>query len=215
MKMKSPEEFAAELLHSNQLMGEMLHVYDPAKAREYYLRTRKLKGRRSAAVEPTGGSNSKSVVPLTSVKNPAARSSRAKQRREEAQARVAALSARLDRLEKVLAELVKQAKARSGVETKETSTDKSSSKESSSKDTKPKTAAQKKADAQRAKEYREKNPEKKTSSEAQEIEAKIANVREKIAKMKAEIASAKKKAAAKNVTAVQTTSSPQTVPKGR
>lgn len=38
------EEFVEEFLS---------HEYDPVKAREYYLRTRKLKGRQAAAVKPT------------------------------------------------------------------------------------------------------------------------------------------------------------------
>jgi hypothetical protein len=139
--------------------------YDAAKRREYYLRTRKLKGR--------GGGGGTQAPSNTGVVGP---NTRARQRREAAKVEAEKLRQRLDRLKEVLAELVDAAKARSGAEPDK---DKPA-KEEKSKDRKL-TPKEKKEAAERAKESREKNPEKTSpSKEVEELRAQIDDIRVKI-----------------------------------
>lgn len=171
--------------------NELKHarVYDPQKRHDYYMRTRKLKGRQK-------GSGGKTTTYSYTVAKPG-KAKTVKQKRAEAKARVDALNKRLDKLRTVLAELVKQARSRSGVTSSISSNSTRSSKSSSSsKSSKPehKTAAQKEKDAKRAKESREKTQKSSPSQEAKEVEAKIKEVRQQIAQMKKQIAEARKKA---------------------
>lgn len=158
--------------------------YDPAKRREYYLRTRKLKGR------PKGGRQ-----PAPKGKPSPFDSAKLKARRK---ARLQALQTRLKKLEQELEILVQQAKERSGVSRsedptrKKTPTQSKTSTKGSGGSERKLTAKEKRDAAQRSKEYREKNPQK---TETEQIEAKIRAVREKIAEMKAQIAEAKRKRA--------------------
>lgn len=46
------DEFIADLLHE---AGQFQNAYDPVKAHEYYIRTRELKARGAASVNPAGG----------------------------------------------------------------------------------------------------------------------------------------------------------------
>lgn len=182
--------------------ADLSHVYDPVKAREYYLRTRQLKGRQKGAKDPDPTYKQSKLKPQSQRKPSARVSNKAKREafKQETAERVARFKRRLERLEKVLDELVKQAKARSGVETetkKSSSTKTSSSSKSSSRDTKPKTAAQKREDAKKAAERRKKENPSGGKSEEKALEEKIHDVREKIKDMKAQIAAAKKKARSK------------------
>lgn len=128
-------------------------VYDPVKAREYYLRTRQLKGRR------TGLSTEPAPKSRVSGTNAPARKTKSSRRQEELRAQKAALERRLEKLKNSLALLVDAAKVRSGVESKpdpkETANDKADRNESSKKE-KPLTAKQKKDKAAAAKEAYEK-----------------------------------------------------------
>ena len=124
----------------------LLHAekpYDAQKAREYYLRTRKLKGRKKGSGQPTPtGRNPRGAQPKAAPHPVKPRKTKA-QKQKEAEVQVAALKKRLARLKEALAELVKAAKLRSGVETK---TDKAKSKaqaNSDAKSRKPLTARQK------------------------------------------------------------------------
>lgn len=169
------------------------HEYDPVKAHEYYERTKKLKGRKAAVAAPasdrqrSGGDAEATLV--TSPRRPNPNS--AKQRREAAEARVAALQARLDRLNDLLAELVRQAKARSGVESEKKDT---ASKDAASKD-KPRSAAEKRKAAKAARDAYEKEKKKlPPNKEAEAIEEKIKAVREKIQEMREELRAAGSKA---------------------
>jgi outer membrane murein-binding lipoprotein Lpp len=167
--MRSPEEFI--LFHAEQ-------PYDAAKAHEYYERTKKLKGRLPGAGEPASKSRSKAaVIPITKAKS-------AKQKPVGTKAKAAALQARLTKLRKVLAELVKQAKARSGVVDEE-----KSSKDGKSGGSSHATAKEKRA----SKDYYEKHKKDAPSSDVKDLQEKIAAVQEKISKMRAEIAAAKAK----------------------
>jgi DNA mismatch repair ATPase MutS len=156
--------------------------YDPAKRREYYLKTRQLKGRAGGQAFDISSTRTKNSSSLPPVKKPKVNSKQA-----EFQAKIDALNARLDKLKKVLAELVKQAQARSGVEPADT-------KSSSDKPAKKLTAKQKADAAKRAKKSAEKNKNKPPtpSQQVKELETKIKAIQAKIKKMKAEIAAKKK-----------------------
>lgn len=170
--MQSVEEFISELFHIRE-------DYDPRKRREYYLRTRQLKGRKvgnskTAIARHPSVKTAPMVKPLR-----AAPKKTSEQRRQETEARVAALQARLDTLRKVLRDLVEQAKARSGVEDTKASPD--TSKQSQ-------TAKQKKDAAERAKDFYEKNKEDILSDKEQNLQIQIQRVEQKIREMRAELA---------------------------
>lgn len=160
--------------------------YDPRKRREYYLRTRRLKGRQTGSKVTPAGSPGRVVPPSNAA--------RLKQARAQ---RIAELKARLERLEAVLDALMQQVKAKREGSAKGTSPTKSSSSTSSGGSDRKLTAKQKREAAERSKKYREENKEQKSET-AEQIEAKIANVRQKIAEMKAQIAEAKRKQASRN-----------------
>jgi hypothetical protein len=165
--------------------------YDPVKAREYYLRTRQLKGRvkgrqdqpsgRQPAARQTTISRSRPAsAPKAAPKGKAGGGDLASQKK--------ALEARLERLRDVLAELVEASKKRSGVETK---AEKKADKKSKSEPDKPEkkmTAKQKKAQAERAekarKEEARKNPkpDKVTGGDLEELREKIADIKAQIKK---------------------------------
>lgn len=176
---------------------ELFHAtgqYNPAKAREYYLRTRELKGRQIGRAEPAPLvrqklADTKTLTPREK-KAPVSSRKSSVQKKEETKAKVARLEKKLDQLKDLLKRLVAEAKERSGVETKkETKTSSSSNSKtanSSTTDSKP-TAAQKADKAKKAKaEYKKENPTSK-KDEAGDLEKEIAAVREKIAKAKADI----------------------------
>jgi len=176
--------------------------YDPNKAREYYLRTRKLKGRKAGAGDPQPSGRSGSAKP-TGAKRTAKPKKTPAQKRKEAEAQVANLKKRLARLKDVLADLVKAAKARSGVETK---TDKAKSQAQKNQDAKaktPLTAKQKREAAKKAKERYEET-KKAPDKDIEELQAQIKDIK---AKIKKALEDAKKQSARK--------SKSQTATKGR
>lgn len=141
-------------------------VYDPVKARQYYLRTRQLKGRQAGAVQLPGH-------------HPSAR-------QQEIAAQRAALEKRLNRLKSVLAEKVAAAKGRSGVtlppDPRQTSTEqakeKSAQNEASKADT-PLTAQQKREKAAQAKEaYQKAHPS--PQQELVQLQRQIVDIRAQI-----------------------------------
>ena len=156
--------------------------YDPAKAREYYLRTRELKGRKKgSAPPPAKGRVAKATVTKLS----------SKQRAAATQAKIDHLKKRLEKLRDALAELVAAAKKRSGVDPKDTKGAKGASSTSNSK----LTPQQKKQAAARSKEYYEKNKDKSPDEQVKALEAQIKSIK---ARIKAAIADAKKKPAKKS-----------------
>ena len=183
MTTPNAEEFVQELLGSGISLS---HAYDAAKAREYYLRNRELKGRKKGVAQ-TPAQRAAAAAAAQKAKR-----AKALAEHKAAEARVAELKARLAKLDKLLKELVKQAKARSGIDSKAKPTSKTPDKKA-----KPLTAAQKRDAAKRAKANREKDGDQSLSAEAKELEAKIKKVRERIAKMRAQIAAAKKKSKSK------------------
>ena len=173
--MPSPEEFIRELFHIRE-------PYDPTKRHQYYLKTRKLKGRNvgSQRTAIARHPSTRFTAPKTLPKAQPKKSS--EQRRKEIEVQVVALRDRLAKLQKVLAELVAQAKLRSGVETKTTQpVDKSPQKF---------TTKQKADAAERSKDFREKH-QNDPSQEAKALEAKIKLVETKIRQMRDELAKAK------------------------
>ena len=185
------------LLHRQVLSsGIDATPYDPAKAHDYYMRTRQLKGRQATAAKPAIGKTKVSSIAKVGLKSKTVVKNNASVRPamtvEQVKARVTALQTRLTALRKVLAELVKQAKARSGIVSKPTLADRQAKAKL--------TTADKTAAAKSSKAYYDKNKaaiaaKAKTSpsQELADLEAKIADVKDKIAQMRAEFAAAMKK----------------------
>lgn len=176
------------LLHADR-------VYDPQKAREYYLRTRKLKGRRptTASIESPGrgGRRIQTIRPQGS---PSVRpAGKGNSRQAELKAQKEALEKRLDRLKEVLREAVAAAKARSGGDPNksssesekdkapETPKDKADRNKEQKKD-KPESPAQKKERAKKAKEAYEKENPGSLSQDVEILQAQVRDIREKIQK---------------------------------
>lgn len=168
--------------------------YDPVKAREYYLRTRNLKGRKkgSSEVAPAGGRPAATEVQSGRSESPndAARLRR-QSRQKQIEAEREALQQRLDHLREVLSELVKAAKSRGGSSSKtsESKAESNNSKDTSSKSgskksgkSDPKTAAEKNEAAKKAREHYEKTKPKGMSAEQEivALEKKIADIRSRI-----------------------------------
>lgn len=190
----------------------LLHEYDPVKAREYYLRNRVLKGRKKAAPEePVGRIGSAvSITARPPAKKKPSLAAKRRRQRKEAEARVAALKVRLDRLRDILQELVKAAKARSGVDVEESKSPAQKQKDAKGKS--PQTAAQKRDYAKRAKEKYDKEHQS-TSKQAEELNKQIQAVEEKIrqarADLKEAIARGKKQTAPKNKSASKSKTEPE------
>jgi hypothetical protein len=161
------------------------HQYSPEEAHLYYLRTRQLKGRQpgkgpdattprstGTAKPPPGKKVGQEPPPIRKKVDPKA----AEKKRKETEAKIQALQGRLETLRKVLAQLVEQAKARSGVETK--TPPKASDK----------TTAERKAAADASKKYYEKHkndPQTQTPDEqVKQLETKIKAVQAKIKEMR-------------------------------
>ncbi|AOZ64878.1 hypothetical protein SEA_MAYA_13 [Streptomyces phage Maya] len=149
------------------MADEIVHEYDPAKRRAYYLKTRQLKGRTKKGV---------TLKPATKT-----RAQRQAERRKKLEAEVTALKGRLEKLRKALSVLTEQAKARSGAETKKTPAKKASS---AAKSSTKQTAAQKAKAAKASKEYYEKNKDKLLEDEVKSLKAKIKTMQERIEKMR-------------------------------
>jgi prefoldin subunit 5 len=188
--MPSPEVFIQGLI--------LRHEYNAADAHAYYLRTRDLKGRSRGmdgdgavgpppAAQPAKPNNFstqpvKKTGPVLKKAVPVVKKT-AEQRRKEIEAATEVLKSKLDGLRKILAELVKQARVRSGVE--------SPSPESKPADTKtPAPTPKDKADeAKKAHDYYEQHkndtPEESVAAlqtKIKAVEAKIRELRDKIAK---------------------------------
>lgn len=165
-------------------MTTILHIYDAEKAHEYYLRTRKLKGREAAVEEPPAAKKAAfrpSVQPKAAPKVAPAKQS-PEQRRAAIAAQVEALRAKLDQLKKVLAELVAQAKARAGVEPEAEPTAKEP--RNTSDNPRKLTPEQRAEAAQRSKDWREANPDKAMDQDAAKLTRQIEAVEDKIQEMR-------------------------------
>lgn len=158
------------------MADDLQHAYDPAKRREYYLRTRKLKGRKAAAIRTSKSRPTAKPKPPTLT-----RAQRQAARRRKLEAEVNALKARLEKLRDALEELTKKAKARSGVKPNSTAPKKSTAKK---KTAKKQTTAQKAKAAKQSKEYYEKHKDEILADEIKSLKGKIKTIQERIEKMR-------------------------------
>lgn len=164
-------------------------AYDPVKAREYYLRTRKLKGRRHGVADAPKGRPGAGGQPRPSVHPGKSAQAKAKSRRAELEARKNALEKRLDHLKKVLHELVAAAKKRSGVHEKSKAPENKADKadrNKAEKGKKPLTAHQKSVKAKKAKEAYEKEHPKSLSKDIEVLQEQIKDIEVKIRKAMAD-----------------------------
>lgn len=168
----SPDEFVREFMHIQA------RDYDPAARRAYYLRTRQLKGRKVGSSK-TAVARHPAPTSFSPQKPKPATPKRAQQTRESVEARVAALKEKLATVQRILAELVAQAKLRSGVESQNLPKPINSP---------PSTPQQKAQAAKAAQDYYEKNKEEILSDQAKALEGKIRSVEAKIKEMRAQLA---------------------------
>lgn len=181
-----------------ELENELRHarVYDPVKAHEYYMRTRKLKGRRRGRSQPTGGSHSSSGG--YTIQGGTGGSSNADlrdSRREELEANIEKMRAQVDRLRELIRIRVKAAKKRAGVDVEKEEEKKSSSsssktkkdsKDSKSSKDKPLTEKEKREKRKASKEQYEKENKTSLAREAQALRNTIKDLRERLAKLQKE-----------------------------
>jgi hypothetical protein len=142
--MKTPTEYDVE---------KLMHVYDPAKAHEYYMRVRQLKGRKKGSKDPfkppTGKPRRKGDH----------KTAKAKQRKELAAA-IQTLEAKLSKLEKLI-------QKKKHAEASENRKGKAKKERSAKAKDKPKSAAEKAAVNRENEKYRKKNQQKlKTKSKS-------------------------------------------------
>jgi chromosome segregation ATPase len=159
-----------------KVADDLEHAYDPAKRREYYLKTRKLKGRTAAAIRTSKSRPTAKPKPPTKT-----RAQRQAERRRKLEAEVNALKARLEKLRDALAELTKQAKARSGVKPTSNAPKKTTAKKTTAK---KQTSAQKAKAAKQSKEYYEKHKDEILADEVKSLKGKIKTIQERIEKMR-------------------------------
>lgn len=184
---QAPADPDALIEIGEQAAEYILHaaVYDPAKAREYYLRTRHLKGRRPAAqVASTAGH------PAKGASNAEMRLSR----RKQLEAEKAKLERRIEELKNALESLVRQAKRRAGISASEDAQKGSDPKEqadrnSRDKKDKPLTEKQKRDKREASKEQYQKEKGMSLSGEVEALRKQAQDIR---AKLEAAIADAQK-----------------------
>lgn len=170
--------------------------YDPVKAREYYLRTRELKGRSPVEKEEPTGIKAAALQKATTERTKRAIAKgtvEQEQRRKELEQKAEELKVRVEKLKQLIEVAIEEAKRRSGMSEDEinaaVSDKKKSTKEKAEGDDadKPKTAQEKKEAAEAAEEYREEN--KEPGEESREttaadhldnLESKVENAQKKI-----------------------------------
>lgn len=156
----TPEEFI--LKHATQ-------PYDAAKRREYYLRTRELKGKMGTG-KPFPTKTLKTAVQKTAKQVSTSNREEVQNKRKQVKARVDALNAKLDRLREILKGL-ESGRDKRKYEKKDTG------KEA---DRKEPTAAEKKEAAKEAKERRDKEAKQSPNQALKEVRDKIADLQEQI-----------------------------------
>lgn len=135
-----------ELAHISNSLGR---VYDPVKAHQYYLRTRKLKGRRKGRAETPVGRVVKTALTSPAGKKPVSNNPQLQRQRQQAAARVDTLRKKLSELNTRLKE--KMAEAR----------------ETERKEKKGPSSSEKREAAERSKDWRAKNQQKVKQQEKQ------------------------------------------------
>jgi len=171
-------------------------VYDPQKAREYYLRTRQLKGRRPAASQATIGRAASSHDTGNEGKNarPKSNAEMRASRRRQLEAEKAKLERRIEELKNALESLVRQAKRRAGISASEDKQKDSDPKEQADRNTrdkkdKPLTEKQK---ADKRKASKEQYEKEKGMTLSREVEALRDQAKDIRAKLEVAIADAQK-----------------------
>lgn len=171
---------------------EIRHLlpYNAEQAHEYYIKNRQLKGRQPGAVKPVPKRRPVGRLAVKAApKKVAVPKKSSAQIKAEANAAVKKLQAKLTSLQEVLAELVKQAKTRSGVTTPPKAVKKSTK-------TKAPTNAQKSAAAKAAHDYYEKHkasmPDATPAEQEKALTTKIKAIEVKIKAVKAQLAAAAK-----------------------
>lgn len=176
----SPADEVLEYILAHQ---DLETLYDPVKRHEQYLRTRQLKGRPTNSTTPTRSSSTPKAPAKISANKPKAAP---KPTTAEMEKTVEQLKAKLEALRKILADLVTQAKARSGVE------EPSDPAKSSTSTIPAKTPQQKAEAAKKAKEYYEKNKDKSLPDQIVDLGKKLKDVAQKIKEAREKLASKKK-----------------------
>lgn len=139
--MKAPDE---------DFLNRFAHAYDAAYAREYYLRTRKLKGRKRGHTQvPANRSLVKAKTPQRTVVKPKPSATKAKQR-QELQLRITSLENKL----KTLEQLIKKKMHEEASENRKSRAD--ANRKAKEKD-KPKSRAEKAKEARESAKYRDKH----------------------------------------------------------
>lgn len=183
-------------------LDTLKHDYDPVAAREYYLRTRELKGRtKGSSVEPESVRVANKASAEAEAKKQEVSSDRS-ERQAQLKAQLEELEIRVDQLNAAIKKAKRAAMSRAGVsedtlarmitaEVKSPGSskgigakdEKGSDSDSGSSDDKPKTAAEKKKAAKAAKEkYDEENPDSPEAAD-QALQDKIDETAEKIEKL--------------------------------
>lgn len=160
--------------------------YDPVKARAYYLRTRKLKGRKASTADVPSPVRGVEKPPGSAViKGSKVNRANTKSRQAELLAQKERLEKRLDRLREILAQLVIAAKSRSGVKkpdskdaAPETQTDKAD--RNSDEKSKRLTPSQKTAKAKQAKEAYEKEHPNSLSTNVDILKEQVKDIQNQI-----------------------------------
>lgn len=170
--------------------------YDPAKAHEYYLKTRDLKGRTAGAAQPaTVGRPNVKIQTASVPKGPVVAQKNVAQKNAAIVARMASLNKKLSALRKILADLQKQLKALSGSKTTAKATATGSAKSGSPQKISKPTLQDKAKAARASKDYYNKHKnDKPKADDAKAIQAKIDNIKSQIKKLREEIANAHKPA---------------------
>jgi hypothetical protein len=184
------------------------HNYDPAKAHEYYMRTRKLKGRQPGGADAVSDNTTTGKDPrIGKTMNEIHKDARAKQRAELSQ-QIKLLETKLVKLKQ---RLVQKSIEQDAAERKSLGKKERAAKESA----KPKTAAEKAEISRESKKYRDKNQQKlstqaesrssnsnsggsstKSSSGSKSLETEISDLAALVTKVSGKIAVAKTKLAA-------------------
>lgn len=177
-------------------LNSLFHAYDPAKAHEYYERTKKLKGRKKGAGQSVGERRSQQN-PTNISHKPKPQQSK-EQLKKETELRIAAYKVRLTKLKKILAQLVAEAKKRNAdnagsEETRKKQANTSSSdKEKSGGSSKGSSTAKEKA---ASKKYYNENKDKiSLKKQEKNLKKEIKEVEEKIIKARTDLKTALSKA---------------------
>lgn len=179
--MRSVDDFISDFL-----AHRIAEPYSPAERRERYLRERELLGRKTGSTTPAPVARRPSSHVTKGPSKPAPKkpSVDPAKKRAETEARIEAMQQRLDVLRELLKQLVEQAKERSGVEEPK----KEPAKATKPSDRKPLSEAEKAKAAKEAEEWRKNNPDKVLDQQVERLSSQIKNVEAKIAEMRKKLA---------------------------